>query len=294
MRSSTENGSGAGSPPARSLATGGGPPMTCQSYGAGSRQPVYSGNRRIPGLYQRTLLDGSTVWELRQRIDGKVHRIRLQATTKSDAILEQRALQVDIERGHSHESPALALCLSDLADDWLADLESRTSHRDARLRRSPRTVALNRQRLSTWILPTLGRKTTDELNVTDIRRLINQMAKAGRAPATITGTVTVLSGLLRYALKNGHASHNVVRDLDRDDRPGTARQSEPRYLTADQVELLLSKLSDTFRPVAALCAYAGLRASEALGLRWCDIDFTADTLTVTGQLGPDGQRRPTK
>jgi integrase len=53
-------------------------------------------------------------------------------------------------------------------------------------------------------------------------------------------------------------------------------------------------MSDTFRPVAALCAYAGLRASEALGLRWHDIDFNNSTLTVTGQLGMDGERRPAK
>ena len=44
-------------------------------------------------------------------------------------------------------------------------------------------------------------------------------------------------------------------------------------------------MCDTFRPVAASCAYAGLRVSEALGLRWRDVDFKAGTLTVAGQLG---------
>jgi integrase len=46
-------------------------------------------------------------------------------------------------------------------------------------------------------------------------------------------------------------------------------------------------MSDTFRPVAAVCAYAGLRASEALGLRWRDIDLKSHTLTVSGPLDPD-------
>ena len=49
-----------------------------------------------------------------------------------------------------------------------------------------------------------------------------------------------------------------------------------------------------FRPVAATCAYAGLRASEALGLRWRDVDLDAGTLTVTGQLGTTGERIPAK
>jgi hypothetical protein len=38
---------------------------TESSHGADSRRPVYSGNRRVPGLLERTLADGSTVFEAR-------------------------------------------------------------------------------------------------------------------------------------------------------------------------------------------------------------------------------------
>lgn len=47
-------------------------------------------------------------------------------------------------------------------------------------------------------------------------------------------------------------------------------------------------MGNTFRPIAATCAYAGLRLSEALGLRWRDLDLKTGTLTVSAQLGPDG------
>ena len=87
---------------------------------------------------------------------------------------------------------------------------------------------------------------------------------------------------------------NVVRDLDRDDRPGAGRLTEPRYLTADQVARLLAQMGDTFRPIAAVCAYAGLRLSEALALRSKDIDLKAGTPTVTAQLSADGARVPLK
>jgi integrase len=36
--------------------------------------------------------------------------------------------------------------------------------------------------------------------------------------------------------------------------------------------------------------YPGLRISEALGLRWRDVDLKAETLTVERQLGTDGER----
>jgi integrase len=251
----------------------------------------------VAGLYQRRLANGTVVFEVRQRLGGgALRRVRLQATTKSDAIVEQRALLVDCERGEPGLSAAGGLTLNELAEEWLVWLEGRVSHQDPRLRRSPRTVQLNRQRLNSWVLPKVGHLQPDALRVGDVCRLVERMAAAGRAPSTITGTTNVLSALLRYAMRQGYVSRNVVRLLDRDDRPGTGRVTEPRYLTPAEVALLLSrmKVEDRFRGVAAVCAYAGLRVSEALGLRWCDIDFRAGTLTVAGQLGPDGIRRPPK
>jgi integrase len=75
--------------------------------------------------------------------------------------------------------------------------------------------------------------------------------------------------------------------------PGAARLTEPRYLSADEVALLLGKMTDTFRPVAATCAYAGLRISETLGLSWADVDFDAKVIHVRRQLDPDGTIRNT-
>jgi integrase len=110
----------------------------------------------------------------------------------------------------------------------------------------------------------------------------------------VTGIVGIFSGLLRFGVKNGQLERNHVRDLDRDDRPGVARVTEPRYLSADELAGLLAKLGETFRPVVACCTFAALRISEALGLTWRDVDFDANTLTIRGQLGTDGTVVPVK
>jgi integrase len=263
-------------------------------HGAATRKPVFSGNRRVAGLYERILADGSTVYDVALRLGGKVQRHRLAAQTKTDAIAELRALQVDYERGEQHRSPAAAPTVAELADDWLRRLESRVGHRDPKRRYSARTVALYRQRLEQHIIPVLGPRPASEIRLADVRRLVDRLGAAGLAPATVTGIVGILSGLFRYGLKGGHVERNPVRDLDRDDRPGSARLTEPRYLTADELTRLLGNLSDTFRPVACACVYAGLRISETLGLRWRDIDFKAETLTVASQLGADGELVPVK
>jgi integrase len=263
-------------------------------YGAATRRPVYSGNRRVPGLYERTLADGSSVYDVALRLGGKVRRHRLAAGTKTDAIAELRTLQVDYERGEQHRSAAAALTVAELATDWLAHLQARVGHRDPKRRYSARTVELYRQRLEQHILPAVGSRSVAEVGVSDVRRLVDRLGAAGLAPSTVTGTLGILSGLFRYAVKGGIVERNPVRDLDRDDRPGVARLSEPRYLSMDEIADVLKNLSDTFRPVVAACTFAGLRISEALGLRWRDIDFNAETIDVSGQLDTNGERVPVK
>src|SRR4051794_34304074 len=91
------------------------------------------------------------LFEVAQRLGGKVQRHGLGAATRTDAINEQRALQVDYARGEQHRSPSPALTVDDVACDWLAYLTARVGHWDPRLRRSERTVELYEQKLRTWI-----------------------------------------------------------------------------------------------------------------------------------------------
>jgi integrase len=61
-----------------------------------------------------------------------------------------------------------------------------------------------------------------------------------------------------------------------------------------ELERLLAEVGPTFRPLATALALAGLRIGEALALTWGDVDFDTETISVNGQLGPDGERLPTK
>jgi len=268
--------------------------MTSARHGATTRQPVYSGKTRIPGLYQRTLADASTVYDVALRLGGKVRRHRLEAQTKTDAIAELRALQVDYQRGEERRSPAAAVTLNDLAADYVTHLRARIGDTDPRRRRSPRTVAHYDEQLRLHALPLLGTKPAADITVADVRRLLDTLAAKKLSPRSRSGLIGILSGLLTYGIRQGVVERNVVRDLDHDDRPGAARLTEPRYLSVGEIVSLIAKPGATFRPVAACCAYAGLRLSEALGLRWADVDLKAGTLTISAQLGSDGERVPLK
>ncbi len=74
--------------------------------------------------------------------------------------------------------------------------------------------------------------------------------------------VAATSAMFRHGVRNlGCVTRNPVRDLDRGDLPSGKRQTKPRYLTVDQVESILSEMTDVFRPVAATCFWTALRAS---------------------------------
>jgi integrase len=233
-------------------------------------------------------VDGKTAYEARLRIDGRDTTLLLDADTKTDAIHELEALRVDRQRGEIRHD-RLTPTVDELWPDLIAHMQARVGIRDPRRRYSQATVDLYAQRLRDHISPVVGRKRVAEVTTDDLRRLIDRLTTKGLAPATITSTVNVVSRLFRYAVKRRLVPHNPVRDLDRDDRPGAKRGTEPRYLTVVELEALLAGLTETMRPVATACTYAGLRISEALGLRWCDVDLKAGTLTVAGQLGRDGK-----
>jgi integrase len=212
----------------------------------------------------------------------------LDANTKTDAIHEPDALRVDRQRGETRHDK-LTPTVDEVADDLVAHMRSRVGIADSRRRYAQGTVDLYEQRLRGHVAPVLGTRRVGEVTADDLRGLIDTLTTKQLAPGTVTSIVNIVSRLFGYAKKRKLVPHNPVRDLDRDDRPGAHRQSEPRYLTADELEALLAKMGDTMRPAAAACTYAGLRISETLGLRWRDVDIKAGTITIAGQLGRDGK-----
>ena len=112
--------------------------------------------------------------------------------------------------------------------------------------------------------------------------MIDRLSAEGLSSWYIHGILTAVSAVFSFAEKRDLVAENPVRLLERGDRPSPKRRDEARYLDREEINRLLAKLSDGFRPVAAVCAFAGLRVSEALALRWQDVDFAAGLLHVPG------------
>ena len=266
---------------------------TESSHGARTREPVYLGQRRIPNLWQRTLANGETAFEFVGRVDGRVLRRRLTAATKSEAVTEARGLATDRDRGELRARPT-APTVPELRDEFLNHLRSLIGDPDERRRRSRACVNLYERHLDVRFVPEFRTRRVDEITTADLRRWLDKLRKTKLAPNTQRGVLTAASAMLRYAAKQAYIPMSPAAGLDRDDRPSTARKRQPRYLNAAQVGWLLGKLDDDYRPLGSMLAYAGLRVSEALAVRWRDLDLDAGRLTVAAQLDRSGQTVPLK
>lgn len=58
------------------------------------------------------------------------------------------------------------------------------------------------------------------------------------------------------------------------------RTRKPRSLTVEQFNALLTELHEPFATIALLCACLGLRISEALALKWSDMDWLGSRLSI--------------
>jgi integrase len=263
-------------------------------HGAATRTPVIHGGRQVKGLHQRTLADGTVVYEARLRIDGKDTRVVLEATTRSDAVREYQGLRTDRDRGDIQENRLLNPTVGDVCEEFVERLTTRVGIRDERLRITRRTLETYTSLLELHIRPELGRKRIAEVEILDIRRLLDSLAAKGLSPSMSTATLSLTGRLFSFAVKQGYLAHNIVRELDREDRPGQKRLTEPRYLTQEEIGRLLDTAPVYLRALLACCAYAGLRSGEARALRWGDIDLDEGVITICGQLNQYGEFAPTK
>ena len=266
---------------------------TESSHGAATRQPVHVGERRIPNLWRRTLANGDTVFEFVGRVDGRVLRRRLTASTKSEAVTEARGVTTDRDRGELRARPT-APTVPELRDEFLDHLRSLIGDPDERRRRSQACVDLYERHLDVRFVPEFRSRRVDEITTADLRRWLDSLRRTKLAPNTQRGILTATSAMLRYAAKQAYIPMSPAAGLDRDDRPSATRKREPRYLNGQQIEALLARLGDDYRPFGAMLAYAGLRVSEALAVRWRDLDLDAGRLSVAAQLDRAGRTVPLK
>ena len=107
----------------------------------------------------------------------------------------------------------------------------------------------------------------------------------GRSPRSVARAVACYRGFYRFLVATGRLATSPADDL----RPPRAWKALPRYLSADEVDMLIAQPDTTTarglrdRAMIELLYATGMRVSELVSLRPADLNLEASYLTCTGK-----------
>lgn len=156
---------------------------------------------------------------------------------------------------------------------------------------SPKTVADIKWRLEHHLLPAFAWMRLSQITVREVDEFVHRKVDDGiLSGVTINRLVSLLGRILEGPVKYGDIPTDPTRHAE---RAGTTKPTRVYLQRADHIQALLDaagaldvehgrRSTGWRRPLLAILVFAGLRISEAVNLRWCDLDLASGTLHVHG------------
>lgn len=136
------------------------------------------------------------------------------------------------------------------------------------------------------LIPMLGEVSLNKLTPQMIDDMIAQLREKGLAENSVRYCHRILSSALSSAVKYGYIPNNPAKNIMTRFSKNAGRKYD-KY-TVEQVQQLLAFAhGNALETVVLLAVLFGLRLSEALGLRWRDVDLTHRQITLRGQIPCD-------
>ena len=139
------------------------------------------------------------------------------------------------------------------------------------------TARVYRSFLNNHILPKWG---NTEIQAVQPRPVELWLRELPLSPKSKTHVRSLMHGLVEFAMWAGllDISRNPISLVK--NKGAMRKVRKARSLTAEQFHALLRELHEPFATMALLSVCLGLRISEALALRWSDIDWLGSRLSV--------------
>lgn len=199
--------------------------------------------------------------------DGR--RVRRSITGSSRREVEKKISDL-LEREEAGRPVApIDLSVEKYLREWLDQIVSK--------RVRPNTLAAYRFQAERYLIPDLGRRRLSALSARELRIYLEKLRGRGVGDRTIQYVHATLRGALEDAVREELIDRNVAKLV----RAPRSPREERKPLSVEEVRTLLTKNSE-HRLVALLIVLAllGVRRSEALGLRWEDVDLEVGHLQI--------------
>lgn len=205
--------------------------------------------------------------------NGRPDRVRRTFDTKAEA--RQWLTTAFSSSAEGLDLPNDRITVSQWLDRWLATLPGKVSDS---------TLHHYRTRTRLYIKPHLGTVPLRKLSPSRVSSWVGELATAGLSGSTQAAAFKTLRRALSCAQRDGLVMRNVASLAD---GPRATVRPDVRWTTSEEVIALLDAARvaparpECLTAAVATMAGTGIRGGELLGLRWSDIDLTADTPTLT-------------
>lgn len=213
-------------------------------------------------------------WEGRYTAsDGKQHSVY--ALTQPACTAALRAAMNDVDNG-IWQKPSM-MTVSEWLEIWLKDYQGDNSELTVLKYRS---IARNNY------VPTIGTVKLTKLSPVHIRRFLTAMKAKDLSQVTISNYLRILKTALNAAVEAKLIKESPANGIS------ISRGKVKSFHVVDKAmfpDFIRAANETKYGNELALMLYTGLRVGELRGLRWSDIDFAANTMSISRQLHPKSQ-----
>lgn len=225
-------------------------------------------------LYRR-----GNVWWYKFRFAGRMFRESAKTKSKTLARQAERKRHQSLEEGiHGIKKRVAPVTFSTAAADWLK-LKKPTL--------ADKSYRIEQVNIEKHLKPTLGCLLLIDLTADDIAGYQRDRMREGASAKTINLEIGTVRAILRR--------HRIWANLQPDVKMLTVRDDVGKALTAAEESNLLqacgASRSRALLPVVTLALNTGMRRGEILSVRWGQIDFLNERLTVGKSKTDAGQGR---
>ncbi len=234
-------------------------------------------------LYREKRKAGPDVWVFRYR-DGQGQRKEIVGTVeefKTKSALEKACEPLRVKANRETRTPRTVAEL--VAHYNTHELPTKT----------PYTAEVYAGYLKTRIQPKWDGHALSNVKTVAVEEWLGTLPLANGTRAKLRN---LMHALFNHAMRWEFLDRNPITLV----RQSAKRTRVPEALTVEEVGKLLAELADPWRTAVYVAVTTGLRVSELLGLKWCDLDFSAGEIRLTrgivrqhvGVMKTEASRKP--
>lgn len=235
------------------------------------------------GLHLSVYPNGSKLWQMRYRIEGKERTASLgkypevslaEARDKRDQM--RKLIANDIDPVQSQKAAKEA---KKLAQTNSFEAVARTWFEGWKTARSPRHAEYVIRRLEANVFPAVGNRPISEIQAPELVLVLKNVAKRGALD--IAKRCHQMTGqIFRYAIAHGIAQRNPASDVKPSDVLASRRKANYARIDVKELPALLRAMevyqgTPVTRLAIKLLALTFVRTSELIGARWDEFDLQA-------------------